>query len=54
MQQKEEIKYLEISEDELQAIYIYLAMNYEEMTMDEKLYWTYILEKIDPEYGTEN
>lgn len=54
MQEEElDIKNLELTEEQLQAIYIYLSMTYEEMTKEEKLYWNYVLEILDPEYGTE-
>lgn len=53
-QQDEKEESVEISKDQLNAIYIYLAMNYDEMLIDEKLYWNTILEKIDPEYGNED
>jgi len=54
MQQNEEIENIEITEEQIHAIYLFLSMNYDEMTIDEKLYWHFILEKIDPEYGTED
>lgn len=50
MQQTEEIENIEFTDDQLHAIYLYLAMTYEDMQIDEKIYWNYILEKIDPEY----
>lgn len=55
MQQQEEtdIESIELTEDQLQAIYMYLAMSYEDMSNDEKLYWNYVLEILDPEYGKE-
>ena len=54
MQQQEEIEISEISQEQLQAIYVFLSINYEDMTTEEKLYWNYILEKIDPEYGNKD
>jgi len=44
---------LEITEEYLHAVYLYLAMHFEEMTDREKLYWNYVLSKIDPEYDKE-
>jgi hypothetical protein len=55
-QQQEDLETasLELTEDQIQAIYIYLAMQYDEMQDSEKLYWNYIMEKIDPEYGKQD
>lgn len=52
-QEQQEILEKQLSEEELQAVYIYLAMHYEDMEEEEKQYWNYIMEKIDPEYGKE-
>lgn len=54
MQQLEEIYFEKISEEELDAIYLYLALHYDEMSLDEKLYWNYLLEKIDPDYAKQS
>lgn len=58
MQQQEQEEFktasLELTEDQIQAIYIYLAMHYDEMQDGEKLYWNYIMEKIDPEYAKQD
>jgi hypothetical protein len=48
---EKEITATDLTEEQLQAIYVYLSMNYDEMTVDEKLYWNIALEKLDPEYG---
>jgi hypothetical protein len=55
-QQQEDLETasLELTEEQIQAIYIYLAIHYDEMQDEEKLYWNYIMEKIDPEYGKED
>ena len=55
-QQQEDLETasLDLTEDQIQAIYIYLAMHYDEMQDSEKLYWNYIMEKIDPEYGKQD
>ena len=45
---------LELTEDQIQAIYIYLALHYDEMSDEDKLYWNFIMEKIDPEYGKQD
>lgn len=50
-QEHQEILEKQLTEEELHAIYIYLAMHYEDMEEGEKQYWNYIMEKIDPEYG---
>jgi len=56
MQQQEEleIETSELSEEQIEAIYVYLSLTYEDMTSEEQLYWNYILEKIDPEYEKED
>lgn len=45
--QEEEIN---ITEEQLQAIYIYLSMAYSTMTQEEKDAWYNILSKIDSEF----
>lgn len=39
-----------VSETELDAIYIYLEMNYETFTEQEKIFWIELLKRIDPEF----
>ena len=54
MQQNEENKdHQEISEEQLEALYIFLSINWETFTDDEKEYWKTIMEKIDPEFNYE-
>jgi hypothetical protein len=54
MQQNEEnIEQLEITEEQIQALYMFLSINWETFTDDEKQYWKIIMEKIDPEFNDE-
>lgn len=45
-----EISDNEITEEQLQALYIYLSMNYDNMKEDEKLLWYEVMKKIDKEF----
>lgn len=45
---------LVINEEELDALYMYLAMFEETMTDEEKAFWSLILEKKDPEYDDQS
>jgi FKBP-type peptidyl-prolyl cis-trans isomerase (trigger factor) len=54
LEQLEQLKEIELTEEDLQAMYMYLAMNYETFSEDEKLYWNIIMEKLDPEFAYEN
>jgi hypothetical protein len=40
-----------LTDDQIQALYMYLSMNYEEMDSDEKKAWYYIMQKIDSEFN---
>jgi len=40
----------QLSEKEIDAIYMYLDMNFDSMSEDEKIFWTEILSKIDKEF----
>jgi hypothetical protein len=54
MQQNEDnIEHQEISEEQLEALYIFLSISWETFTDDEKEYWKIIMEKIDPEFSYE-
>ena len=54
MQQNEEIiEHQEISEEQIEALYIFLSISWEIFTEDEKEYWKIIMEKIDPEFNYE-
>jgi len=46
-----EIEGNKLTEDQLQALYIYLSMNYDSMEEDEKKAWYLIMEKIDSEFN---
>ena len=39
-----------ITEDQLEALYIYLSMTYDTMDEEEKKAWYYIMNKIDKEF----
>ena len=54
MQKKEEIvDHQEISEEQIESLYIFLSISWETFTDDEKEYWKIIMEKIDPEFNYE-
>jgi hypothetical protein len=42
------------TEEEIDAIYKYIAMTIDEMSDEEQLMWLNILEKLDPEFNLEN
>ena len=39
-----------ITEEQLEALYIYLSMSYDTMTQEEKSVWYEIMQKIDKEF----
>ena len=43
-----------ITEEELDAIYQYLSISFDEMEEDEKMLWTKILMEMDPEFNNDN
>lgn len=50
---KEKLKDLEggkITDEELDALYMYLDMNYDSMSEEETDFWLEILQKIDPNF----
>jgi hypothetical protein len=46
-----EISDNKITEEQLQALYIYLSLNYDSMKEDEKVVWYEIMKKIDKEFN---
>ena len=52
-QSDDNIEQQEISEEEIEAIYIFLSISWETFTDEEKQYWKIIMEKIDPEFNYE-
>jgi hypothetical protein len=40
-----------LTDEQIQALYIYLSMNYESMDEEEKKVWYTIMEKIDSEFN---
>jgi len=39
---------VDITEDELQGIYMYLAMHYEELDIEQRKIWYLLMEELDP------
>ena len=39
-----------LTDNQIQALYMYLSMNYENMDEEEKKAWYYIMQKIDIEF----
>ena len=48
-----EEKQTELSEEQLQAMYMFLSINYESFTTEELEQWKVIMEKIDPNFNNE-
>ena len=46
----EELGGKQLSEKEIDAIYMYLDMNFDSMSEEDKIFWTEILSKIDTEF----
>jgi hypothetical protein len=47
-----EISDNKITEDQLEALYIYLSLNYNNMKDEEKMVWYELMKQIDKEFGT--
>jgi hypothetical protein len=45
-----EISDNKITEDQLEALYIYLSLNYNNMKDDEKIVWYELMKQIDKEF----
>ena len=41
----------QLTEDELQGIYLYLSMYYEQMTQEQKNTWIMLMNELDPEFN---
>jgi hypothetical protein len=41
----------QLTDDELQGIYLYLSMYYEQMTQEEKNTWIMLMNELDPEFN---
>ena len=52
-QSDDSIEHQEITDDQIEALYIFLSINWETFTEEEKEYWKIIMEKIDPEFDYE-
>lgn len=52
-QSDDNIEQQEISEEEIEAIYVFLSISWETFTDEEKEYWKIIMENIDPEFNYE-
>ncbi len=48
---KFEISDNKITEDQLEALYIYLSLNYNNMKDDEKMVWYELMKQIDKEFA---
>jgi len=53
IENKETIK-PQLTEEELQGLYMYLSMNYEEFTEEEKMNWTLVMKELDPEFNDQD
>lgn len=49
----ESIKDIDLTEEDLDGLYMFLAMNYDTFTNEEKQYWNIIMEKLDPDFKNE-
>jgi len=45
-----EIKENKITEEQLEALYIYLSFTFDTMEKDEQLFWVNLMKEIDTEY----
>jgi len=45
---------MQLTEDQLDAIYVYLSISFDEMNEDEKKMWTALLSLYDPEFGNDS
>lgn len=52
--QIENNKEIEINEDQLQALYMYISMHFDEMKDEEKKAWFEVMEKIDKDFYEED
>ena len=52
-QNDDSIEHQEISEEQIEPLYIFLSINWETFSEEEKEYWKIIMEKIDPEFNYE-
>ena len=41
----------QLTEEELQGMYMYLSMHYEQMTQEEKNTWIVLMNELDPEFS---
>jgi hypothetical protein len=49
--ENKEIAKLELTEEELQGLYMYLSMHYEQMTQEEKNVWVVLMNQLDSEFN---
>lgn len=45
-----QIDNIEITDEQLQSLYMYLSMTFDTMDEEQQKFWNYVMEKIDPEY----
>lgn len=48
--ENKEINKLELTEEEIQAMYMYLSMQFENMNDQQKLLWIETMKSLDPEF----
>lgn len=48
--EENEIKEDKITEEQLEALYIYLSFAFDSMEKDEKLFWIDLMKKLDKEF----
>jgi hypothetical protein len=49
--ENKEIAKPELTEEELQGLYMYLSMHYEQMTQEEKNVWVVLMNQLDSEFN---
>ena len=50
IENKETTTKQQLTKEELQGLYMYLNMHYEELTSEEKKNWSLIMKTLDPEF----
>jgi hypothetical protein len=41
----------ELTEEELQGLYMYISMHYEQMTQEQKNIWVVLMNELDPQFN---
>lgn len=50
----DQLKEVEVTAEILEGLYLYLDMHYDSFDDEQKMYWSILMEKIDPEFNNEN